>query len=52
MFIEWLKESKPEIFEMIQRNPSARSKLKSMEVVWKSIESILQKDLKLIMKGK
>ena len=52
MFIEWLKKSKPEIFEMIQRNPTARSKLKSIESTWKQIESILQNDLKLIMKGK
>ena len=52
MFTDWLKKSKPEVWEMIQRNPIARSKLKSIEVVWKQIEVILQKELKLMMKGK
>jgi len=52
MFTELLKKFKPEVWEMVQRNPSARSKLKSIEVVWKQIEVILQKDLTLLMKGK
>ena len=52
MYIDWLKKSKPEVWEMIQRNPTARSKLKSIELLWKSIEAILQKDLTLMMKGK
>ena len=33
MYIDWLKKSKPEVWEMIQRNPTARSKLKSIELL-------------------
>tara|TARA_Y100000593_G_scaffold87040_1_gene166840 strand:+ start:1305 stop:1463 length:159 start_codon:yes stop_codon:yes gene_type:complete len=52
MITEIIKEHKLEVYEMVQRNNSAKSLLKQIDGIWKKIEVILQKDLKRIMKGK
>lgn len=52
MISEILKSNNPEVYEMIQKNNSAKSLVKQMESLWKRIEVMLAKDLKQIMKGK
>ena len=49
MITEILKTNKPEVFEMIQKNSSAKSLLKQCDGIWKRIEMMLQKDLKKIL---
>lgn len=52
MISDILKSNKPEVYEMIQKNNSAKSLVKQMESLWKRIEVMLEKDLKQMMKGK
>ena len=46
MITEILKSTKPEVFEMIQKNSQTKSLLKQIDSIWKRIEKILENDLK------
>jgi hypothetical protein len=44
-----LKSNKPEVFQLIQKNSSAKSLLKQIDNLWKRVEVLLEKDLKKIL---
>jgi len=46
-----LKKDSPHIFEMISKNSQAKQKFKSIESYWKQIETLIQRDLKITLKG-
>ena len=52
MITEILKSTKPEVFEMIQKNSQTKALLKQIDGIWKRIEMMLQKDLKKILAKK
>ena len=51
MISEMIKKHKLEVYEMVMKNNSTKSLLKQMDGLWKRVESILEKDLKQMMKG-
>ena len=52
MISQLLQEHKKDLWNLIQKNNSTHSLLKQMDGLWKRVESILEKDLKQMMKGK
>ena len=52
MISQLLQEHKKDLWNLIQKNNSTNSLLKQMDGLWKRVESILEKDLKQMMKGK
>ncbi len=52
MISQLLQEHKKDLWNLIQKNNSTKSLLKQMDGLWKRVESILEKDLKQMMKGK
>ena len=52
MISQLLQEHKKDLWNLIQKNNSTKSILKQMDGLWKRVESILEKDLKQMMKGK
>ena len=52
MISQLLKDQKVDLWDLIQKNNSTKSLLKQMDGLWKRVESILEKDLKQMMKGK
>ena len=51
MISKLLQEHKTELYSLIIKNPSAKSKLKSMDTSFKQIEKLMEKDLKILLKG-
>ena len=51
MITQILQKDKKEIYEMISKNSSAKSKLKQIENYWKQIEALIKKDLQKTLKG-
>ena len=51
MISQLLQEHKKDLWRLIIKNNSTKSLLKQMDGLWKRVESILEKDLKQIMKG-
>jgi hypothetical protein len=51
MIIEILKKDNKDIYEMINKNSQAKSKLKQIENYWKQIEQIIKKDFQKTLKG-
>ena len=51
MIIQILQKDNKEIYEMISKNSQAKSKLKQIESYWKQIETLIQRDLKITLKG-
>ena len=52
MISRLLQEHKKDLWRLIIKNNSTKSLLKQMDGLWKRVESILEKDLKQMMKGK
>ena len=52
MISQLLQEHKKDLWNLIQKNNSTKSLLKQIDGLWKRVESILEKDLKQMMKGK
>jgi hypothetical protein len=52
MISQLLQEHKKDLWRLIIKNNSTKSLLKQMDGLWKRVESILEKDLKQMMKGK
>jgi|TARA_B110000495_G_scaffold89331_1_gene77067 hypothetical protein len=46
-----LKRENAHIFEMISKNSQTNQKFKTIENTWKQIETLLQRDLKINLKG-
>ena len=51
MISQLLQEHKKDLWRLIIKNNSTKSLLKQMDGLWKRVESILEKDLKQMMKG-
>ncbi len=51
MITEILKKDNKDIYEMINKNSQAKSKLKQIESYWKQIEQIIKKDFQKTLKG-
>jgi hypothetical protein len=51
MITQLLQKDNKEIYEMISKNSSAKSKLKQIENTWKQIEQLIKKDLQKTLKG-
>ncbi len=51
MITEILKKDNKGIYEMINNNSQAKSKLKQIESYWKQIEQIIKKDFQKTLKG-
>jgi hypothetical protein len=51
MITEILKKDNKDIYEMINKNNQAKSKLKQIETYWKQIEQIIKKDFQKTLKG-
>ncbi len=47
-----LKSTKPEVYELVMKNNSAKSLLKQIDNLWKRIELMLERDLKKALGGK
>ena len=52
MISQLLQKHKKDLWRLIIKNNSTKSLLKQMDGLWKRVESILEKDLKQMMKGK
>ena len=52
MISQLLQEHKKDLWRLIIKNNSTKSLLKQMDGLWKRVGSILEKDLKQMMKGK
>ena len=52
MISQLLQEHKKDLWRLIIKNNSTKSLLKQMDGLWKRVESILEKDLKQMMKVK
>tara|TARA_Y100000593_G_C4202584_1_gene282631 strand:- start:437 stop:595 length:159 start_codon:yes stop_codon:yes gene_type:complete len=46
MISQIMKNNKPEVYELVMKNNSAKSLLKQIDSIWKRIEVMLEKDLK------
>jgi hypothetical protein len=51
MITEILKKDNKDIYEMINKNNQAKSKLKQIESYWKQIQQIIKKDFQKTLKG-
>jgi hypothetical protein len=51
MITEILKKDNKDIYQMINKNNQAKSKLKQIETYWKQIEQIIKKDFQKTLKG-
>ena len=51
MITEILKKDNKEVYEMINKNNQAKSKLKQIENYWKQIEQIIKRDFQKTLKG-
>ena len=51
MITEILKKDNKDIYEMINKNSQAKSKLKQIESYWKQIEQIIKKNFQKTLKG-
>ena len=51
MITQLLQKDNKEIYEMISKNSQAKQKFKSIESYWKQIETLIQRDLKITLKG-
>jgi len=52
MISEILKSNKPEVYELVMKNNSAKSLLKQIDNLWKRIEVMLEKDLRNVLRRK
>ena len=51
MITEILKKDNKDIYEMINKNSQAKSKLKQIESYWKQIEQIIKREFQKTLKG-
>ncbi len=48
MISEWLKKERNTMWKIIQSNSSAKQKLKSIDMTWKQIEKLVEKEVTLL----